>query len=86
MSRVEHIEAQVRDLAPDELQAFREWFAEFDHHVWDLQIEADSKKGFDYLLNGHLRITRRVSPRSCDALRAPHFSGSATNRYLVKFS
>jgi hypothetical protein len=45
MSRIEHIEDQVKALTPDELQAFRDWFARFDAEVWDAQIEADSKNG-----------------------------------------
>lgn len=45
MSRVEHIEGQVKDLNPEELKAFRDWFAAYDAEAWDAQIEADSKTG-----------------------------------------
>ncbi len=45
MSRVEQLEQAVRSLKPDELAAFRRWFAEFDGAVWDAQIEADVKAG-----------------------------------------
>lgn len=45
MSRVASIESQVKDLSPDELAAFREWFAEFDAEGWDREFEADAKSG-----------------------------------------
>ena len=45
MSRVEQIEGEVKSLSPDELRAFRDWFARFDAEVWDDQIEADAKNG-----------------------------------------
>ena len=45
MSRVEQIEGEVKSLSPDELKAFRDWFARFDAEVWDDQIEADATNG-----------------------------------------
>jgi hypothetical protein len=45
MSRVESLETQVRNLTPEELQAFRDWFAAFDADAWDAQIEADARSG-----------------------------------------
>ena len=45
MSRVEQIEGEVKRLSPDELKAFRDWFARFDAEGWDDQIEADAKNG-----------------------------------------
>ena len=45
MSRVESIEGQVKDLTPEELKAFRDWFASYDAELWDVQIEADAKTG-----------------------------------------
>ena len=45
MSRVEQIESDVRTLTPDELRAFRDWFMQFDAESWDVQIEADVKRG-----------------------------------------
>jgi hypothetical protein len=45
MSRVERIEHDVRSLSPEELRAFRDWFARFDADAWDSQIEADVKNG-----------------------------------------
>jgi hypothetical protein len=41
MSRVEGIEGQVRELTPEELKSFREWFAQFDADAWDRQLESD---------------------------------------------
>jgi hypothetical protein len=45
MSRVEHIEGQVKSLGLDELKDFRDWFAQYDAEAWDDQIEADAKNG-----------------------------------------
>lgn len=45
MSTVQEIESAVRRLSPDELAAFRNWFAEFDAAVWDRQIERDVAAG-----------------------------------------
>jgi hypothetical protein len=45
MSELEEIEQRIRKLPPDELAKFRAWFIEFDHLLWDRQIEADSKSG-----------------------------------------
>ena len=45
MSELEDIEQRIRKLSPEELAKFRAWFIEFDHLLWDRQIEADSKAG-----------------------------------------
>ena len=45
MSDLEEIEQKIRKLPPSELAKFRDWFTEFDHLLWDRQIEADSKAG-----------------------------------------
>jgi len=45
MSRVERIEGQVKSLSPEELSAFRDWFARFDAEAWDLQIANDAANG-----------------------------------------
>ncbi len=44
MSKVEAI-AQLENLSPDELAAFRRWYATFDAEAWDRQFEADVKAG-----------------------------------------
>ena len=45
MSELEELERRIRELAPVDLAKFRAWFIEFDHLLWDQQIEADSKAG-----------------------------------------
>jgi hypothetical protein len=45
MSTIEEVEAAVQRLSPEERAAFRAWFAEFDAHEWDRQLEADVAAG-----------------------------------------
>ena len=45
MSTIKEIEAAVRRLSAQELDAFRAWFAEFDAAAWDRQIERDIATG-----------------------------------------
>ncbi len=45
MSRVDELERAVRDLPPEDLRQFREWFFEFDAELWDRQIERDVAAG-----------------------------------------
>lgn len=45
MSEVEQIERRIQGLSPEDLAQFRSWFLEFDAHVWDQQIESDSRSG-----------------------------------------
>jgi len=45
MSELEELEKRIRELPPEELAKFRAWFAEFDHLMWDRQIEADAAAG-----------------------------------------
>jgi hypothetical protein len=45
MSTVQEIKDAVQQLPPDELAAFRAWFAEFDAAAWDRQFEADVAAG-----------------------------------------
>ncbi len=45
MTRVESLEDQVRNLTPQELTAFRAWFAEYDWRSWDAQFERDVAAG-----------------------------------------
>ena len=45
MSTVVEIEQAVRQLSPEELAAFRAWFAEFDAAAWDLEFEQDVRAG-----------------------------------------
>jgi hypothetical protein len=45
MSTVHEIEQAVRKLGPDELAAFRAWFAAFDADAWDRQLDDDAAAG-----------------------------------------
>jgi hypothetical protein len=45
MSKIEQIEKEVQGLKPDELQAFRKWFWDFDAEAWDRQFEKDALSG-----------------------------------------
>jgi len=45
MSTLEQIENAVRGLSPEDLAAFRAWFAELDAAAWDRQIEEDVAAG-----------------------------------------
>jgi hypothetical protein len=45
MSKVESLESEVAKLTPQELAAFREWFAKYDADAWDRQIESDVQAG-----------------------------------------
>lgn len=45
MSNLEELEHKIQNLPVEELAKFRAWFIEFDHLLWDKQIEADSKAG-----------------------------------------
>jgi hypothetical protein len=55
MTKIEKLEHEVRDLTPEELAQFREWFAAFDAAEWDRQFEADVESGkLDALANAAL--------------------------------
>jgi len=45
MTKVELIEQQIEELSPEELAAFRSWYAAFDAEAWDRQFQADVKAG-----------------------------------------
>jgi hypothetical protein len=45
MGKIESIEKQIQALSAEELEQFRQWFAEFDSELWDQQIESDAKSG-----------------------------------------
>jgi hypothetical protein len=45
MTKVEALEREVQNLTPDELAAFRDWFAEYDWAAWDRQLERDVAAG-----------------------------------------
>jgi hypothetical protein len=45
MTKVEALEREVEKLSPEELAAFRGWFAEYDWQAWDRQLERDVAEG-----------------------------------------
>ena len=45
MGRVEKIELEVSRLSWEELAHFRAWYARFDAHAWDRQLEQDAAAG-----------------------------------------
>jgi len=45
MSTVKDIETAVSKLSPQELSAFRAWFAQFDAEAWDKQFQQDVEAG-----------------------------------------
>jgi proline dehydrogenase len=45
MSTLPEIKTAVSQLTPEDLAAFRAWFAEFDARAWDLQFEQDAASG-----------------------------------------
>lgn len=56
MSKVERFERQIQQLSPTDLAEFWRWFAEFDAHSWDRQLEADVEAGkIDILAQKALR-------------------------------
>ena len=70
MENVKSIVHAVESLPPSALAEFRRWFAEFDGHAWDLQIEQDASDGkLDHLVAEALADYRAlVSPVSGPAL------------------
>jgi hypothetical protein len=59
MSTVQEIKKAVSKLSPEELSAFRAWFAEFDAEAWDRQFERDVAAGrLDALAEEALRDLR----------------------------
>lgn len=45
MSKVEAIEAEIRQLSPAEFSELREWILAEDAEAWDRQIERDAASG-----------------------------------------
>ncbi|MCL6706913.1 hypothetical protein M8R20_07870 [Pseudomonas sp. R2.Fl] len=45
MNRLEQLEKIVRELPPEEFEAFSRWFEELSAERWDRQLEHDSKSG-----------------------------------------
>ena len=45
MTKIETLEKEVEELSPQELRAFRRWFADFDAELWDQELERDVAAG-----------------------------------------
>jgi hypothetical protein len=45
MTKLETTEREVQNLTPEELAAFRAWFAEYDWQAWDRQLEQNVAAG-----------------------------------------
>lgn len=45
MNNLQEIERAVKQLSPEDLAAFRAWFAEFDAVIWEQQFEEDVAAG-----------------------------------------
>jgi hypothetical protein len=64
MTRLEALEREVENLSPEELAAFRDWFAEYAWQAWDRQLERDVAAGkLDELAEEALAEDRRGESR-----------------------
>ncbi len=45
MTKLEKIEAQIKNLSAEDIKSLGNWFAEYQADQWDAQIERDSKAG-----------------------------------------
>ena len=45
MTKIETLEKEIEQLSPQELRAFRRWFAKFDAELWDQELERDVAAG-----------------------------------------
>ena len=64
MTKVETLEKEIERLSPQELRAFRRWFAEFDAELWDQELERDVATGkLDRLADAALAAHKRGEGR-----------------------
>lgn len=60
MSTIDDIKRAIQQLSPEQLAAFRVWFAEFDAADWDRAIAADTAAGrLDALADEALHAVRK---------------------------
>lgn len=45
MTTVHEIEKAIKNLPPQDLKEFRDWFDEYEANQWDVQFEKDIKSG-----------------------------------------
>lgn len=63
MGKMNDLERLIAALSPEELAAFRQWFADYDARSWDRQFEADAKAGkLDALANAARASHRAGGP------------------------
>lgn len=56
---LQEVQKAILHLSPEELEAFRAWFAQFDSAIWDRQFEEDVAAGrLDALAEEALRDLR----------------------------
>ncbi len=64
MTKIESLEKEIEKLSPQELKAFRRWFAEFDAELWDQELERDVAAGkLDRLADEAVTAHRRGEGR-----------------------
>ena len=64
MTKIESLEKEIEGLSPQELKAFRRWFAEFDAALWDRELERDVAAGkLDRLADEAVAAHRRGEGR-----------------------
>jgi len=45
MTRLEHLESEIKSLAPDDFAKLRDWLLELDAQHWDHEFEEDATSG-----------------------------------------
>lgn len=65
MTKIESLEREIESLSPQELQALRRWFVEFDAKLWDQELERDVAAGkLDRLADDALEADKRGEGRN----------------------
>ncbi|NET61034.1 MAG: hypothetical protein F6K47_34385 [Symploca sp. SIO2E6] len=60
MTQVEHIQAEIEALSPEDLVRLRKWFADKDWQSWDQQLEVDIAEGkLDFLRSEAMAAKRQ---------------------------
>lgn len=45
MSKLEHLESEIKSLSPDDFAKLRDWLLELDAQQWDREFEDDASSG-----------------------------------------
>lgn len=45
MTEIEVLQEKVKSLSENEFTEFRDWFVEYEHDIWDKQIQSDFQSG-----------------------------------------